>query len=135
MALFQTFALLMMNTLQIVVSDLLFTLYVSGIPYTAALTKVDTTCPATNDDITVVFESKAVANVVQTLSESLNLDKRYILPVEVNNFVKTVGQVLMIIDQDTISVYFVFVTFILYYRPRFYLGLFKRILRNLLSFF
>ena len=31
---------------------------------------------------------------------------------------------LVIIDRDTISVYFVFVTVILYYRPRYYLGLF-----------
>ena len=30
----------------------------------------------------------------------------------------------IIIDRDTISVYFVFVTFVLYYRPRYYLGLF-----------
>ena len=32
--------------------------------------------------------------------------------------------ILFIIDRDTISVYFIFVTVILYYRPRFYLGLF-----------
>ena len=57
--------------------------YVSEIPYSAVLTKVDTICPATNEDIRVVFRSKAVAKVAQTLHEILNLDKKYMLPVQV----------------------------------------------------
>ena len=79
--------------IQIVISNLMFTLYVSEIPYTAALTKVDTICPATKEDIRVVFKSKAVAKVAQVLYELLNLDMKYMLPVEVNNLINTVDQV------------------------------------------
>ena len=74
----------------------MLTLYVSDIPYTAALTKVDTICPATKEDIRDVFKSKAVAKVAQALYELLNLDIKYMLPVEVNNLMKAVDQVLMI---------------------------------------
>ena len=57
--------------------------HVSDIPYTAALTKVDTICEGVNDDIRDVFKSKAVAKAAQNLKELLNLDMKYILPIQV----------------------------------------------------
>ena len=63
----------------------MFTICVSDIPYTAILTKVDTICPATHEDIRDVFRSKAVAKVAQILYELLNLDMKFMLPVQVNN--------------------------------------------------
>ena len=54
------------------------------IPYTAVLTKVDTICPATHEDIKMVYRSKQVQKVVQTCYELLNLNRKFMLPIQVS---------------------------------------------------